>query len=161
MKKMLAVSGAIAAVLLVGCATTSPTTDSTDRDAIKLVQSKRGAAVSVQERLLFDSGSASLRPGSERVLDRIADIVKSKGKGEVLVEGHTDNVGTKDFNQHLSEQRALSVKQALIARGVDSRRPIAKGYGFSEPVAPNDTLAGRQSNRRAEIVFPGETVASL
>lgn len=150
------------AVILAACASTGgQKSEETDRNAIKVVQSKRGAAVSIQERMLFDSGSAALRPGSDKVLDRVAEIIKSKGKNSVLVEGHTDNVGSKEANQPLSEQRAVSVKQALVSRGVEAKRLTTKGYGFSEPIEPNTTPAGRQANRRAEIVFPGETVETL
>lgn len=144
--------------VLTGCASAPP---DPNKDAIRLVQSKRGAAIAIQDRLLFDVGSAVLRPGSEEVMDKVADILKAKAQSQVMIEGHTDNQGSGEYNMKLSENRALSVRQALVSRGIDAGRMTTKGYGFTEPVDTNDTPEGRQLNRRAEVVFPGTTVEEL
>jgi outer membrane protein OmpA-like peptidoglycan-associated protein len=69
------------------------------------------------------------------------------------VEGHTDNVGTADFNQKLSEQRAKAVMQYLVERGIDANRLQSVGYGFTKPVADNKTDEGKAKNRRVELVI--------
>ena len=102
-----------------------------------------------------------MRVDANEVMDKVADILKTKAQSQVLIEGHTDNQGSNDFNMKLSESRASSVKQALVTRGIDSARMTTKGYGFTEPVDSNDTPEGKQRNRRAEIVFPGVTVEEL
>jgi outer membrane protein OmpA-like peptidoglycan-associated protein len=74
------------------------------------------------------------------------------------VEGHTDSVGTDDFNQRLSEQRAGSVREFLIGQGLNDSAITAEGFGKTEPVATNDTPEGRQRNRRVEIVVNGDAI---
>ncbi|MNG12636.1 Outer membrane porin F precursor [compost metagenome] len=79
----------------------------------------------------------------------------------MLIEGHTDGVGGRDFNQDLSELRALSVMKALVDRGVSKTRIKALGYGMSRPLADNATEAGRQMNRRTDIIILGERQENL
>jgi outer membrane protein OmpA-like peptidoglycan-associated protein len=77
----------------------------------------------------------------------------------VRIEGFTDSTGSDDYNQQLSENRALAVKDALVQAGVESNRVVVQGYGEANPVASNDSTAGRQLNRRVEIVISDESGA--
>lgn len=149
----------LALLVLSGCASKAPA-PAPDPD-IRLVRSARGAAIAISDQLLFATGSASLRAESGEVMDKVAEILKRKARKTVLVEGHTDNTGSAALNQRLSGERAAAVRDALVARGVDGSTLSAKGYGFAEPVDSNATPEGRQANRRAEVVFPGETVEAL
>lgn len=148
-------------VSLAGCA--SQGKKQQDQELITLVQSKRGAAIAVSDRLLFDLGKSDVKPEASKALDQVADILKTPkySSTNVLIEGHTDNQGNSAFNDKLSSARAAAVRQALVSRNVQAGRLVAKGYGFSEPVAVNDTESNRQKNRRVEVVFPQETVDSL
>lgn len=157
MNKFVVTTLLLVVALIAGCATDSDP----NKDAIRLIQSKRGAAIAIQDRLLFDVGSAALRSESGPVMDRVAEVLKGKKKSPMLIEGHTDNQGTSELNLKLSENRAIAVKQALVTRGVDASTMTTKGYGFQEPIDSNATAEGRQRNRRAEIVFPGTNVADL
>lgn len=159
MLRAVAGSCCLAVFLLSGCAS-KPAAPAADPD-IRLVRSARGAAIAISDQLLFSTGSATLRPESDEVMDKVAEILKRKARKQVLVEGHTDNTGSAALNQRLSTDRANAVRSALVARGVDGGTLSAKGYGFAEPVEDNATPEGRQANRRAEVVFPGETVEAL
>lgn len=108
--------------------------------------------------VLFDTGSAELKAGSLRSLDNLVAFLQENPNRNVLVEGHTDSVGNEAYNQRLSQQRAESVKMALIHRGVSPGRIIATGYGESYPVASNSTEAGKQRNRRVEVIILDEGV---
>jgi outer membrane protein OmpA-like peptidoglycan-associated protein len=103
--------------------------------------------------VLFDVDQASLKPGAVQNLGRLAAFLKDYPDRAVLVEGHTDNTGSDEYNQSLSERRAESVRSFLISDGVDAQRVLARGYGKSYPIAGNDSAAGRQLNRRVEIVI--------
>jgi outer membrane protein OmpA-like peptidoglycan-associated protein len=112
----------------------------------------RGMVVTLGD-LLFDTGSAHLKPGGERVVDRLAEFMKTYPDRRVAIEGFTDNVGNPSYNQDLSERRADAVRLALVDRGIDPSRVIARGYGEEYPVASNGNVAGRQMNRRVEVVI--------
>lgn len=103
--------------------------------------------------ILFDFDSADLRPDAERALNDVAQVIKAYQKRPVRVEGHTDSIASDDYNLTLSERRAKSVADWLAAHGIERNRLAAKGYGESKPVAENDTAAGRQKNRRVEVVI--------
>ncbi len=115
-------------------------------------QTDRGTVVTLGD-VLFDTGRATLKPGADLTLERLAEFLKSNAQTRILIEGHTDGRGSDEYNDELSRQRADAVAAALIRRGVpaDSVRAIGRGKAF--PVATNDTAAGRQQNRRVEIVF--------
>lgn len=101
----------------------------------------------------FDTGSARIQKRSYPLLDQIAAVMKEHHEvGHVLVEGHTDNVGDRDFNLKLSRERADSVRNALVERGVSRERLRTVGFGESRPIAPNRTRAGRAKNRRVDFV---------
>jgi len=107
--------------------------------------------------VLFDTGRATLKPGADRALDRLAQFLKGNPGTRVIVEGHTDSVGSEAYNEELSHRRAQAVTEALSARGVPADQYQAKGLGKAYPVASNETPAGRQQNRRVEIVFSDES----
>jgi outer membrane protein OmpA-like peptidoglycan-associated protein len=112
----------------------------------------RGMVVTMGD-LLFDTGSARLNPGGLRVVDHLVQFMNAYPQRRVSIEGFTDGVGTPTANQALSERRAEAVRLALIDRGVDPARLEARGYGAEYPVASNAKPAGRQMNRRVEIVI--------
>jgi outer membrane protein OmpA-like peptidoglycan-associated protein len=115
-------------------------------------QTERGMVMTLND-VLFDTGQATLKPGADRAIDRLAQYLKDSAGTHVIIEGHTDSVGTDDYNLGLSQRRAQAVADALTSRGVSADRIQTKGLGKSYPVASNDTQAGRQQNRRVEIVF--------
>jgi outer membrane protein OmpA-like peptidoglycan-associated protein len=106
--------------------------------------------------VLFDAGRAELGPGAQRSIDKLAEFLKAYPKRTVLIEGHTDNTGDEDFNVKLSQQRADAVRDKLVAKGIASQRIRTKGYGPKFPVVDNNTPAGRQLNRRVEVVVLNE-----
>ena len=117
--------------------------------------SDRGMVVTLGD-VLFDSGSAELRAGGLRVIDRLADFMREYPQRRVSIEGFTDSVGNDSANQALSEERASAVRSALVDRGIDPARVVARGFGESYPVASNGSGIGRQMNRRVEIVISDE-----
>jgi outer membrane protein OmpA-like peptidoglycan-associated protein len=100
----------------------------------------------------FETGKADIKPESQTIVDQVADMLKSNDSLNVSIEGHTDNVGTAAFNKTLSENRAKSVMDAIIARGIEKSRLSAKGWGQEKPIGDNKTEEGRAKNRRVEIV---------
>lgn len=114
--------------------------------------SERGFIVTLPG-LFFDSGKSVLKPGARNTLSRIADQLRTVEAAEIAIEGHTDSVGSDAMNQGLSEKRAAAVQSYLVSRGVPASRIKTTGLGESAPVASNDTPAGRQQNRRVELVI--------
>jgi outer membrane protein OmpA-like peptidoglycan-associated protein len=119
---------------------------------LKGKKTDRGVVVTMGD-VLFDTGKATLKPGAYATIDRLATVLKEDDSRKVLIEGHTDNVGSDEYNQGLSERRAQSVQAALFERGVAAAQISTVGKGESTPVASNDNAAGRQQNRRVELVF--------
>jgi outer membrane protein OmpA-like peptidoglycan-associated protein len=119
---------------------------------LKGKKTDRGVVVTLGD-VLFDTGKATLKPGAYGTIERLAAVLKEDPSRKVMVEGHTDNVGSDEYNQALSERRAQSVQAALFERGVDASQISTVGKGESTPVASNDDPAGRQQNRRVELVF--------
>jgi outer membrane protein OmpA-like peptidoglycan-associated protein len=113
---------------------------------------KRGVVVTLPAAF-FDTGKAVLKPTAKATLKKIAKQLGSDGTLKISVEGHTDNVGSEAKNQQLSEKRANAVRNYLVANGVGADRISASGKGKDEPIAPNKTAAGRQQNRRVEIII--------
>jgi outer membrane protein OmpA-like peptidoglycan-associated protein len=103
--------------------------------------------------ILFDFDSANIRPDAHRALTDVSQVIKSYASRPARVEGHTDSVASDEYNQSLSERRARSVADWLAANGVERSRLVAAGHGEKKPVATNDTAAGRQRNRRVEVVI--------
>jgi outer membrane protein OmpA-like peptidoglycan-associated protein len=119
-------------------------------------QTDRGMVLTLGD-VLFDTGRATLKPGADRTIDRLAQALKDNPNTKVQIEGHTDSVGGDDYNMALSERRAEAVSDALRLRGVPSDRYEAKGLGKDFPVASNSTAEGRQQNRRVEIIFSDDS----
>lgn len=113
--------------------------------------------------VLFDSGEASLKSTSAVNIDKIAKFMSSYPDRLAIVEGHTDNMGDDDYNLDLSRERATAVRSALLARGIATSRITTQNLGESSPIADNNSSAGRQKNRRVEVIFPdsGSQVSSL
>jgi outer membrane protein OmpA-like peptidoglycan-associated protein len=112
----------------------------------------RGLVVTLND-MLFDRDGAQLQPAGHRAVSRLATYLTAHPDRVISVEGFTDGAGDTHWNQQLSERRALAVQSALAGLGVDARRIIVRGYGPAYPIASNDTPAGRQMNRRVEIVI--------
>jgi outer membrane protein OmpA-like peptidoglycan-associated protein len=112
----------------------------------------RGTIVSLAD-ILFDFDRATLRRDVEFNLVKIATILNQFGEMNVLVEGHTDAIGTDEYNLGLSKKRAQAVNDFLVSQGVDAKRLSWEGYGKTRPVADNDTDEGRQKNRRVDLVI--------
>ena len=115
-------------------------------------QTKRGLVVTMGG-VLFRLNESDLMPGAMRTIDQLAQFLKNHPEYNASAEGHTDSTGSASYNQQLSERRARSVIMALQARGIEAERLTAKGLGENYPVASNDIAAGRQQNRRVEIVL--------
>ena len=125
---------------------------------LKAQQTERGLVLTVGD-VLFATGKAEVATGGLRSIDKLAAFLKQNPKRSLLIEGHTDNTGPEDFNLQLSQQRADAVKSALTSRGVASDRITTKGYGPKYPAVGNDSAAGRQQNRRVEVVVLNEGVS--
>jgi outer membrane protein OmpA-like peptidoglycan-associated protein len=119
-------------------------------------QTDRGVVVTLGD-VLFDTGQATLKPGADLAINRLATYLSANPHTKVLIEGHTDSRGSDAYNEALSERRAHAVAVALESRGIpaDQVQPMGRGKGY--PVASNDTPEGRQQNRRVEIVFSDES----
>jgi outer membrane protein OmpA-like peptidoglycan-associated protein len=109
--------------------------------------------VILPEAVTFRSGSAAVDPGFLSVLGRVSDSLQRHPGSTVRVWGHTDNVGTADYNLQLSQDRAMAVARVLIANGTPASRIAVSGRGYYEPIASNQTAEGRAQNRRVEIVI--------
>jgi|SoiMethySBSTD1v2_1073268.scaffolds.fasta_scaffold00255_57 outer membrane protein OmpA-like peptidoglycan-associated protein len=120
-------------------------------------ETARGLIVNVSD-VLFDTASATLKPGAREKLARVAGILASHPDLKIEIEGHTDSVGGNDYNQRLSERRAESVRSYLVTQKIPPTAVDAEGFGESRPVATNATTAGRQQNRRVELVVSGESI---
>jgi len=107
--------------------------------------------ITMTNQTAFDTNSTTVKPGFYSTMDKVADVVIRYGKTTVTIVGHTDNKGTAEYNQKLSEQRALAVAQYLESKDVNPIRLATSGKGESAPIASNDTESGRQANRRVEI----------
>src|SRR5881394_825806 len=112
-----------------------------------------GLVVTFESGLLFDFDSDQLRDASKANLDNLASSLSEFGDSKLLLVGHTDDKGTDTYNVDLSRRRANAVANYLISRGVPSARVATSGRGESEPIAPNDTDANRQKNRRVEVAI--------
>ena len=121
--------------------------------------SARGLIVSMSD-VLFDTGQFSLKPGAREKLAKVAGILIAYPTLDIEVGGYTDNVGGDEMNQKLSENRADAVRDYLVQQGVATRSVSAKGFGNASPVASNDNSAGRQENRRVELVVSGDAIGS-
>ena len=121
--------------------------------------SARGLVVNMSD-VLFDTGKYTLKSETREKLAKVAGILLAYPGLHIEVDGHTDNVGTTDSNQKLSDQRSASVRDYLSQEGVASTSLVAIGFGETQPIGSNDTPAGRQMNRRVELVVSGDAIGS-
>jgi len=122
-------------------------------------ESARGLIVNMSD-VLFDTGKYSLKPGAREKLSKVAGILLAYPGLNIEVGGYTDNVGGDDMNQKLSENRAGSVRDYLVQQGVANGSVSSKGFGKTLPVASNDEAAGRQQNRRVELLVSGKAIGT-
>lgn len=149
---------------LAGCASQpAPLTDA-EAEALKRVRfedTPSGARAVLDESILFEFGKADFASSADPVLDVLKPAF-ARARGQIIVEGHTDSIGSAAFNVDLSKRRADRVREALIKRQIPPDRVVARGLGSSKPRrSPESTDDDRRLNRRAEFLFPGETVSSL
>ncbi|MBN2664011.1 MAG: OmpA family protein, partial [Bacteroidales bacterium] len=119
---------------------------------LSVLQIQNGMKYSLQNSN-FDVASSNLNSGTKHELDKLVDLMKKYPAIKILVEGHTDNEGSVDYNLDLSNRRANSVKNYLTSKGVDSNRITTKGYGATKPISTNNTDDGKAKNRRIEITI--------
>lgn len=112
----------------------------------------RGLVLTLSD-VLFDVGRATLKPGAQRTIAELTNFLNEYPERNVLIEGFTDSTGSDELNLRLSQQRADAVRRALIEQGIPGTRIRTRGYGKAFPVADNSTAAGRQQNRRVEIII--------
>lgn len=149
--------------VLAACTTLPDTSDTDGIDAgLDLRDTERGVVIRANETILFDFGKAELKPQARSYLDSVARVLAGRASGyQIIIEGHTDNVGSRRANQRLSEARAEAVADDLAQHGVPRERMSVKGYGADAPFASNATPAGRQQNRRTDVIISGATKADL
>jgi len=119
----------------------------------------RGLIVNMSD-VLFDTGQYTLRPGAREKLAKVTGVFLSHPGLRLEIEGHTDSVGGDDYNQKLSENRAKAVRDYMVQQGISASTIVVKGFGKTKPVASNDNAAGRQRNRRVELVVSGEIIGT-
>lgn len=160
LRRRFSVFAALIGLLLVGGCATAPLPPA--KVTLAVAQTDRGVMVWLPDTVLFEFGKASLDLAEAApYLDRVAELLRNKTSADLLLEGHTDNVGAAAFNQALSQRRADAVRDALLARAVPQARMKSLGVGLSKPLAPNDTETGRKLNRRVEIILLGEKLENL
>jgi outer membrane protein OmpA-like peptidoglycan-associated protein len=115
-------------------------------------QTERGMVLTLGD-VLFDTNKATLKPGADQRLERLVTFLQQNPNERLIIEGYTDSTGSEEYNEQLSQRRAQAVADSLASRGVPASRYRAVGRGQGFPVATNATPAGRQQNRRVEIVF--------
>jgi outer membrane protein OmpA-like peptidoglycan-associated protein len=120
-------------------------------------ETARGLIVNISD-VLFDFNKYTLKPGAREKLAKVSGILLAYPGLKIQVEGHTDSIGSDAYNQKLSEQRAGEVRNYICEQGVPQNTVTAVGFGKGDPVATNDTAAGRQQNRRVELVVSGEPI---
>lgn len=121
-------------------------------DELEAKATERGLVLTLGD-VLFSTGSAELRGGANSNLDKLVNFLNKYPERNVQIEGHTDNVGSADYNQGLSQRRAESVRSYLQQQGIAPQRLSASGIGMGQPIADNASAAGRQQNRRVEIII--------
>lgn len=128
-------------------------------DELNAKNTDRGTVLTLGD-VLFETGKADLKIGATSKLNKLAAFLAAYPNRTVAIEGYTDSVGSSAFNDALSQRRADSVKSYLTSQGVSSTRLTTAGKGESDPIAGNDSAAGRQQNRRVEVIIANPPVAS-
>lgn len=124
---------------------------------LKAKQTERGIVLTIGE-VLFAFGKADLSPDANRSVNKLADFLKKYPNRNVLIEGHTDSIGSDEYNQELSRKRSESVKDRLVGFGIEPGRITAAGYGENYPAVSNNTPEDRALNRRVEVIILNEGV---
>jgi outer membrane protein OmpA-like peptidoglycan-associated protein len=119
----------------------------------------RGLVVSMPD-VLFDFNKYTLKPEARERLARISGIVLAYPDLKLQVEGYTDSIGSDEYNQTLSDKRAEAVRDYIVTSGVSMNNVVARGMGKADPVADNSTAAGRQLNRRVEMIVSGDVIGN-
>ncbi len=130
----------------------------TELSTLNAKKTERGMVITLGD-VLFDTNKADLRSRGSDSVKKLADFFKKYPERTATIEGYTDSTGSSDYNQGLSERRANAVRSALMSLGVNGDRISTRGLGEADPVASNDTPAGRQLNRRIEIILSDENVS--
>lgn len=125
---------------------------SRELEDVKAEQTNRGLVLTLSD-VLFDTAEADLKSGAANAIDQVAGLLGDYPERNLRIEGHTDSRGSDAYNEKLSERRAEAVEEALLRRGISPDRLQTVGLGEEYPVATNDTAAGRQQNRRVEIII--------
>ena len=126
---------------------------------LKTRDTQRGLVVSMSD-ILFETGQYKLKAGAREALAKIAGVLLTYAGLTLEVDGFTDDVGSEETNQRLSEKRAEAVRDFLVQQGVPANSITAQGLGEANPVAANDTPVGRQRNRRVELVLAGDVIGA-
>jgi outer membrane protein OmpA-like peptidoglycan-associated protein len=121
--------------------------------------SARGLVANMSD-VLFRSGSFELLPAARERLAKVSGIVLAYPSLHVAIEGHTDGIGSDEYNQQLSEHRAQAVRDYFVQQGINSSAVEARGFGKTEPIASNDSSEGRQQNRRVELILSGDAIGA-
>lgn len=154
---------ALTTLILTGCASTAGNTARNLEAAnkVRFEDTEKGLAIKINDGLLFKFGEASLQTDADMILDELMSVI-SKARARIIVEGHTDSVGSEAANLKLSKARADTVVQSLIKRKVLPTRMVATGYGSSRPERfPEKTAEDARFNRRAVIILEGENRESI
>jgi outer membrane protein OmpA-like peptidoglycan-associated protein len=122
---------------------------------LKAKQTDRGFELTLSD-VLFEFNKANLKAGSARSLTKITEFLRENPQRQITIEGYTDNVGSDAYNRELSQRRAEAVREFFVQNGISANRITARGLGEEYPVASNDTEAGRQQNRRVQIIIVDE-----
>ncbi len=154
----------VVAGVLAGCSTAAPTLPAPGADPLAgkkaalrdlgFTEAESGWEMNLSGQVAFAINDASLSPDALSTIARVATTLREIGVSRLTVDGHTDNQGGKALNQDLSERRAHSVAQAFAEQGFQLASITRRGFGYSRPVADNQTEAGRQQNRRVTIIVP-------
>ena len=129
------------------------------KEEVKVEQKERGTTITLED-INFEFGKAELLPGAGQTIDPLVEALGKEPKRNILIEGFTDSIGNDQYNMKLSLQRANAVRDAITAKGISAGRITTKGYGEQFPVESNETPAGRQKNRRVEIIILNEGVSA-
>lgn len=124
-----------------------------DIDGAKIERVGEGIKITFDSGILFDVNKATLKPASMTNLQKLADILNKYPDTNILIEGHTDDTGSEEYNMDLSEKRAKSVSNYLASLNVSPTRFTIMGYGESQPIATNETVEGRSQNRRVDLAI--------
>ncbi len=146
---------------LAGCAG-NLAREEVDSTRLPIAQTERGVMIWLPEQVQFETGKSDFDLIQAKPhLNKLARLLQEKTDNSILIEGHTDDVGSAEFNMQLSVKRAEALRLALIQRGIAKERLKVSGYGRARPIAPNDTEIGRALNRRVELIVQDETIENI